>query len=41
MYIISPQNNVFWDFRYKLHQMMNIYSKYDNMHKNGINYALK
>ena len=21
--------------------MMNMYSKYDNMHKNGLNYALK
>ena len=35
-----PKNNAFWDYNLKLHGRMNMHSKYDNVHKNGMFYAL-
>ena len=34
------KNNVFWDYNLKLNKMIDMHSKYDNMYKNGIFYAL-
>ena len=35
-----PKNNIFWYYNLKLHEMIDIHSKYDNMHKNEMFYAL-
>ena len=35
-----PKNSIFLDYNLRLHKMIDIYSKYDNMHKNGMFYAL-
>ena len=32
-------NTAFWDYNSKLHRMIHMYSKYDNMHKNEMFYA--
>ena len=31
-----PENNTFWDYNLKLYEMIDIHSKYDNIHKNGM-----
>ena len=36
----SPLNSAFWDYNLKLYKMIDMHSKYDNMHKNGMFYAL-
>ena len=38
--MIIPKNSVFWYYNLNLHRMINMHSKYDNMHKNRIFYAL-
>ena len=35
-----PQNSTFWDYHLKLYEMIEMHSKYDNMDKNGMFYAL-
>ena len=35
-----PSNNAFWDYNLKMYEMIDMHSKYDNMHNNGIIYAL-
>ena len=35
-----PSNSAFWDYNLNLHEMIDMHSKYNNMHKNGIFYAL-
>ena len=34
-----PKNNAFWDYNFKLHSMIDMHSKYDNMHRNEMFYA--
>ena len=38
--MIIPKNSAFLDYNFKFHRMIDMRSKYDNMHKNGIFYAL-
>ena len=35
-----PLNSAFWDYNLNLHEMIYMHSKYDNLHKNGMFYAL-
>ena len=35
-----PYNSAFWDYRLKLHEIVDMYSKYDNMHTTKMFYAL-
>ena len=37
--MIIPKNSVFCNYNFKFHIMMDMHSKYDNMHKNGMFYA--
>ena len=34
------ENNVFRNYNFKLHRIIDMHSKYDKMHKNGMFYAL-
>ena len=34
------QNNIFWDYNWKLNIMIDMHKKYANMHKNGMFYGL-
>ena len=35
-----PWFSAFWDYNLKLHEMIEMHSKYDYMHENGMFYAL-
>ena len=34
-----PWRDAFWDYKFKMYEMIDMHSKYDNMHKNGMFYA--
>ena len=38
--MVIHKNSVVSDYNFKFHRMIYMHSKYDNIHKNGIVYAL-
>ena len=38
--MIIPKKTTFGDYNFKFHRMIDMRSKYDKMHKNGMVYAL-
>ena len=38
--MIISKNSTFWDYNLKFHRLINRHSKYNNMHKNRMSYAL-
>ena len=38
--MIILKNSTFLDYNFNFHRMINIHSKYGNLHKNGVFYAL-